>query len=418
MNWLTHDTAHPRQAGFSLLEALVTMVVVSAGLFGLAGLQATLTREVDTSHQRGEATRLAQERIETFRSFHQIESVKESDRNLDDWGRFGWNDLPKTGSDTITNDRNINYVRTWSLSGKQTDTWRVVHVTVTWMDRADVVHDVLLNSVIAKAEPAISGNWASSSAISGPTHTKPIGNRHLNIPYPAVDLGNGQSVYRISSTATQNYSIVFDHSQDIIVKQCYTASDVVITTSAQADDASLCQSSVKAYLVTGYISLMRSDDSEATGITPPWPKGLIVMQSIGIVDADVKCTMGPAIDQSNSASSIVGYKHYLCVLPLSPGSTAWGGMVYLSDLVAADARVCRYQFKTPGLTDDERNEQPYDDVKVSLHNQNYVVAPAGVGQCPTLISAQDLLTATLEPHQDCTTNSLHLATQCPELPTL
>ena len=55
--------------GVSLIEALVALAVMSIGLLGVAGMQATLRSTADLSKQRSEAVRLAQEKLEDLRSF-------------------------------------------------------------------------------------------------------------------------------------------------------------------------------------------------------------------------------------------------------------------------------------------------------------------------------------------------------------
>ncbi len=55
------------QSGFSLIEVLVTMVVVAVGLLGFAGLQAHSLKSNRTSLQRSYATMLAYDIIDCMR---------------------------------------------------------------------------------------------------------------------------------------------------------------------------------------------------------------------------------------------------------------------------------------------------------------------------------------------------------------
>lgn len=57
-----------RARGFSLVEALVTVVVISVGLLGLAGLQFAGLRSVGMAHEHTVAVQLTQEIIERLRS--------------------------------------------------------------------------------------------------------------------------------------------------------------------------------------------------------------------------------------------------------------------------------------------------------------------------------------------------------------
>jgi type IV pilus assembly protein PilV len=57
-----------RQAGLSLVEVLVTVVLVSVGLLGIAGLQITSVQNTNSAAQRFEATLLAEDILERMRA--------------------------------------------------------------------------------------------------------------------------------------------------------------------------------------------------------------------------------------------------------------------------------------------------------------------------------------------------------------
>lgn len=56
------------QSGFSLIEVLITVVLVSIGLLGLAGLQLTSVQNSNSSGERFIATTLAQDILERMRA--------------------------------------------------------------------------------------------------------------------------------------------------------------------------------------------------------------------------------------------------------------------------------------------------------------------------------------------------------------
>lgn len=58
----------PKQAGFTLIEILVTVVVLAIGLLGLAGLQATSLSFNSTAYQRSQATSLAYDIADRMRA--------------------------------------------------------------------------------------------------------------------------------------------------------------------------------------------------------------------------------------------------------------------------------------------------------------------------------------------------------------
>ncbi|MGH8598331.1 MAG: type IV pilus modification protein PilV [Gammaproteobacteria bacterium] len=63
-------TSHsrPAQSGFTLLEVLISVFVLSIGLLGIAGLQMTSKRTNYEAVQRTNATMLAQELLERIRA--------------------------------------------------------------------------------------------------------------------------------------------------------------------------------------------------------------------------------------------------------------------------------------------------------------------------------------------------------------
>lgn len=64
---MTQSNHLPKQQGFTLVEILVTMVVVAIGLLGFAGLQVTSLKNNHTSLMRSQATLLADDIVESMR---------------------------------------------------------------------------------------------------------------------------------------------------------------------------------------------------------------------------------------------------------------------------------------------------------------------------------------------------------------
>ncbi|MBL1278547.1 MAG: type IV pilus modification protein PilV [Ectothiorhodospiraceae bacterium] len=57
-----------KQKGFTLIEVLVTLVILAIGLLGLAGLQAASLQHNNSAYQRSQATFLAYEMLDRMRS--------------------------------------------------------------------------------------------------------------------------------------------------------------------------------------------------------------------------------------------------------------------------------------------------------------------------------------------------------------
>lgn len=65
---ITLNTGRPSQAGFSLLEVLIALVVLGVGLLGLALLQTMNLRYTQSANQRTLAVNLASELLDTMRA--------------------------------------------------------------------------------------------------------------------------------------------------------------------------------------------------------------------------------------------------------------------------------------------------------------------------------------------------------------
>ena len=356
--------------GISLVESLVALLITGAGLLVLATTQMRLVQSADASRQRGEATRLAAERIEAMRSFSSIAGA----------GPTAWNGLAG-GSDTTLS--NVTYTRTWTLDGDMGKPMRQVNVAVNWTDRSGAPQSVALSSVISRTDPQDVG--ALGFPLPGNTTLKRPKNRNLNIPVPAVDLGNGQSVTQLAN----NLAIIFANDSGEVVKSC----NFVIHTAA---DVAGC-TDTSAYILAGYISLSGA---------PIFPGSLGINSGLITGSTGVTCSMGAAVNQNTNAT-ISGYKYYLCVVRVASAGSPWAGRLRLSGMASGtDYLVCRFQYAAaPGRPDNERNVQPYAAVSTSIDQQNYVITTGS--SCPTVDSLATVL------HQTCRSSNASRVTDCP-----
>ena len=83
---LTHpqntQTRRRRQAGFSLLEVLITMLIVSFGLLGIAGIVITSLKNTQGSYARSQASLLANDIIDRMRANRTVAEAAPSPYNL------------------------------------------------------------------------------------------------------------------------------------------------------------------------------------------------------------------------------------------------------------------------------------------------------------------------------------------------
>ena len=358
------------QRGFTLIESLIALLVVGAGMLLLSVTQMKLVQNADLARQRGEATRLAAEKIESSRAYTSITGT----------GVTAWNGLA-AGSDTSTS--NTAYTRSWTVDGDISQPMRQLNVAVSWTDRAGVAQSVSLSSVISRTDPADVGSLAFP--LPANTTLKRPKNRNLNIPVPARDLGNGESVVQLAN----NFAVVFSNESGYVVKTCS------FEVSTLTDLAGCTTTS--AYIVAGYISL----DGTTT-----FPASLGMNTSLVNGSTAVSCSVSNAVDQTTN-TSISGYKYYLCVVSVASVGAPWSGRFQLSGMATGtDYRVCRFQYPAAaGVSTNQRNVQPYSNVVESLDQQNYIITTGS--SCPTV---QNLATTA---HQVCRNSNASRATDCP-----
>jgi type IV pilus assembly protein PilV len=112
--------------GFSLVEVLVALCILSIALLALAGLMVTTTRNNSFGSNMTEAATFAQDRIEELK--------------VSPWGDVVSNSDSRTGSTGIV------YTRTWTVTDNTNFTQRWVNITVSWNDVAS--HAISFLSVI------------------------------------------------------------------------------------------------------------------------------------------------------------------------------------------------------------------------------------------------------------------------------
>ncbi|MEM4724524.1 MAG: hypothetical protein QXP01_05885, partial [Candidatus Hadarchaeum sp.] len=130
--------------GFAMIEPLVALVVIGAGLLAIAKFQANLSEASTHSRQRAEALHLAQAKLEDMRylSYGAIVS----------------------GSDTAPSltVKNVNYARAWTVSSSNSPVFKTITVTVSWLDQKNQAQSVALTGIIGDHDSALSGTLISS----------------------------------------------------------------------------------------------------------------------------------------------------------------------------------------------------------------------------------------------------------------
>jgi type IV pilus modification protein PilV len=220
-----------RQSGFTLIEALVALLVMAFGMLAIASLQTTLSRSSDIAKQRSEAVRLAQVKMEELRSFDGIDSGSGAYTYADN---VVSNTLGESITATVAGS-NTAFTRSWAITrsdgatattGDDLEKW--INVQVVWNDRAGQQQRVTLNSVIARNNPVALKGLIAGQARQRVRYPK---SRNINIPYPAVTLSGGNTSAFIPPPGTVVY--VFDNDTGNILSSCSAPAPSTISAAAR-----------------------------------------------------------------------------------------------------------------------------------------------------------------------------------------
>ena len=120
-----------KSGGFTLLEVMITLVILSVSLLALAGLMVTTARNTASGGHVTEAVTFGQDKLEEFRATQ--------------WDSL----LPTTAGPRVDQRQGctgINYTRTWNII--QNGNSKTISVGINWNDRIN--HSIRLVSVAAQ----------------------------------------------------------------------------------------------------------------------------------------------------------------------------------------------------------------------------------------------------------------------------
>ncbi|KJF97252.1 type IV pilus modification PilV family protein [Photobacterium leiognathi] len=126
--------------GFSLLEVVISLAVLSIGVLGLVKMQAYMEVKSENALKTLDALYLAEKKLELF----QTRSLSGGS------GTIAYNSIITTPSEAIpisgiTMTRKITVMDNEPVSGA-----KKINVIVSWQDRRDVTQNVSLDTVISK----------------------------------------------------------------------------------------------------------------------------------------------------------------------------------------------------------------------------------------------------------------------------
>ena len=119
-----------KSQGFSLLEVLVALIILSVSLLALAGLMVTTTKNNSFGNHMTEAATLAQDKLEQLRAVR-WEAIPEG---------ASTDPAPQIGS------TGISYVRNWTVVAN--GVLKTITITVSWQDKSN--HSITLTSILSQ----------------------------------------------------------------------------------------------------------------------------------------------------------------------------------------------------------------------------------------------------------------------------
>ncbi len=387
--------------GVSLLEALVAMGVMAFGILGVMGMQLTLRSNADMAKQRSQATRIAQEKMETWRSFAVLDTTS---------GYRAYADIATPAPETVTPEAgNTSYL----VTGQVTETGHLSHKTllveVSWTDRNNEAQKVSLTSLVGKVHPELAASLAVKS--SGTPTANPMG-RHRSIPMNAHDFGDGHSGFRPPQATGGTVAWLFNNETGLI-DLCSTAVAANADIRYRSDLTGCANVAVDgvappAYmLLSGYIRF-------ATGTSQPNAYGVLfafgpefpvpelqVLQTAPLALGEASPRAVPCFHTA-AGVGISDFSIYYCAIavvrpdPLDRSGTRskWSGSLQFlpfastptAHLATSLAESRNDHFKVCRFT----AIGTYTDQRVGLRNENYALIRAGDNTtafiCPTGVS--------------------------------
>lgn len=138
-----------RILGFSIVEALITLLILSIGLVALAKFSGSLTSEGAHAKSRTEASNMGERKLEEFRNYKDLASYNAYTSGSDTVGPVG-------SSSTIELDNvNQTYQRRWTVTNN--GNYKSISIEVSWPDKNGVYftadNTATLQTIIAPVDP-------------------------------------------------------------------------------------------------------------------------------------------------------------------------------------------------------------------------------------------------------------------------
>lgn len=155
------------QSGFGLIEVLITVLVISAGLLAYVSLQRSVFREANLASAQVAATELALSKLEDLRGFSALNTTT---------GQFAYQDIAANAGGGLASGtvvlENLTLSRSWTVTnywytdvnlapvtaapaGNPLPSFKLVTVTIAWTDHNGSAQTLSLPSIIAATDPRL-----------------------------------------------------------------------------------------------------------------------------------------------------------------------------------------------------------------------------------------------------------------------
>lgn len=250
---LAHGHSRRRAAGITLIEALIALLVLSFGMLALVQVQGQLRYNADVAKQRSEAVRIAQESMESLRSFGRLAVTA----NFKSYA-----EIASSGPTTVTGITTNTAFSIENAVAESTDpSYKALTVTVRWTDRHNAPQEVIVRSLISRTDPSL------ASQIAIPPEGSPVRNpfdRNIRIPVEAEGLGDGKSGF--TPPGANGFYFVFDNTNADIIEKCTgTLSESSYDAIKDGTDTvNTCDATRRGYLISGFVNFDLRNNVSAT----------------------------------------------------------------------------------------------------------------------------------------------------------
>lgn len=135
--------SHTKQVGQTLIETLVTVLILALGVIALIRFQNYLSYDTSLAQQKGTATLLAASQLESLKDFQVLNNTS---------GYTSYQSIA-SGNSTVTGVT-ATYTITWTVTTNVNPTYKTIKVTVGWTDRYGTAQSVVLVSDVAGIDPS------------------------------------------------------------------------------------------------------------------------------------------------------------------------------------------------------------------------------------------------------------------------